>query len=249
VSPSESTSPSVLAFSVGVWRDVRHTLNRLFLLALVTFPIVLALEVMDDWILPSTDHLLASELRRLAFEAVEAFFALPYIIAVHRFIILGETTARYRLAVASPVFQRFFLLSLAVLLFDNAPAIAEAMLPDWKTGWSLIGRVAAAISLPLILAISLPLIVLFPAVAADGPDAGWRLVVAAWGHWWRIFFINVMVMAPLVLIVALPVVFLRGDDDAGIVVTVLNAITFLGFATAGAVTASRIYQWIGAGNP
>jgi hypothetical protein len=249
VSPSESTSPSVLAFSVGVWRDVRHTLNRLFLLALVTFPIILALEVMDDRFLPSTDHLLASELRRLAFEAVEAFFALPYVIAVHRFIILDETTARYRLALASPVFQRFFLLSLAVLLLDNAPVIASAMLPDWKTGWSLIGRAAAAISFPLILAISLPLIVLFPAVAVDGPDTGWRLVVAAWSHWWRIFLINVMVMAPLVLVVVVAVVFLRSDDDVGIVVAVLNAIAFLLFATLGAVSASRIYQWIGAENP
>jgi hypothetical protein len=50
--------------------------------------------------------------------------------------------------------------------------------------------VVSTISLPLFLAISRPLIVLFPAVAVDGPDAGWRLVVAAWGHWWRIFFFN-----------------------------------------------------------
>jgi hypothetical protein len=248
VSPSESTNPGVVAFSEAVWRDVRHTLNRLFLLALVPFPIILALEVIDDRIVPSAGHPLASELRRLAFDAVEAFFALPYVIAVHRFIILGETTARYRLALASPVLKRFFLLSLAVLLFDNAPLIVSTMLPELKTGWSIIGRVADAISIWLILAISLPLIILFPAVAVDGPDAGWRLVVAAWGHWWRIFLINVMVMTPLVLVVV-AMAFLYSDDDVGIVITVLSAIAFFAFATVGAVTASRIYQWIGAGNP
>jgi hypothetical protein len=125
--------PKTLIFSVGAaWRDARDALSALFLLALIAFLIFLTLGIITPRIMPATG------LTSLLYGAVTAFLMTPYAIAVHRFIILGERTKSYRIALAERRFWRFFGWSLALSVLANAPASISTVLsePTISKGYS-----------------------------------------------------------------------------------------------------------------
>ena len=66
----------------------------------------------------------AQQAKRLGmafYEAAKAFLMTPYAIAVHRFIIVGEKTTNYQIALVEPRFRRFFGWSLALSVLAYAP--------------------------------------------------------------------------------------------------------------------------------
>src|SRR5262249_32530644 len=124
------------------------------------------------------------------------FFVTPFLIAVHRFILLGEVTRRYRLAPRQPRFLRFFGWSLAVQSLVLLPYLVFFMLSSLGSRSHTLDGVIAVVfvvlfitAFCLVIFVSLRLIILFPAIAIDASGAA---VASAWadskGNFWRIFF-------------------------------------------------------------
>jgi hypothetical protein len=240
-----------LAVSTAVqtaWRDVRDALAALFTPALISFLILLALRIGREWIMPLTGD---TELERLSYDVVEAFFMTPYAIMVHRFILLGEKTMSYRIAPAERRFLRFFGWSLVLLVLYRVPAAVSAMLPSIK------GFLLVVLGIPVIV-VAIRAIVLFPAVAVDAPGANWRKAMADTSdHAWRIFLIMLGAVLSFIM-VAITLIFVAGltlwwiIGEAGTSSGAFRALGFL-LATIGmlvgytfaVVIASRLYQRIG----
>ncbi len=118
--------PSTWRAAALAWRDVRRAFVAMPALAGMTLAIVTSLGLVE--ILaphPGKDSQGLSLLLGLA----QAFVQTPYLIAVHRFIILGEVTRRYALAPAELRFQRFFGWSVVLLLITSVPTLLMQLLP------------------------------------------------------------------------------------------------------------------------
>jgi hypothetical protein len=173
------------------------------------------------------------------------FVAAPYLFAIYRLTILGETSMRYRMAAVSPEFWRFCGLSLAYVVLAYAPAAIAAMLPEEM---ALLEHV---LSLPYFL-ILIPATVLFPAVAIGAPSAGWRWALdRTRGHWGRIFLISLATIAPFLIAVtaARGVLQKAVDSHATVAFAAFDSIAFLLLSTLGGVVASLVYQWLGTRQP
>jgi hypothetical protein len=182
---------------VTVWRDARDALMALFVPALIAFLIMLASVIV--WrIIPVTGNTFGGQLEILSYGAVTLFLLTPYLIAVHRFIILGEKTTSYRIVPTEPRFRRFFgwLLVLSALLY--APVLATLLFKSISSVlviFAFVPLIAFGILLPI------RTIVLFPAVAVDAPGANWGQAVAdTKGHAGRIFSTMVGAILPLAIV-------------------------------------------------
>lgn len=103
---------------------------------------------------------------------VSNFLLTPLLLAVHRFIILGEAAPRYRLDIADPRFQLFFLWGAALYVLSSLGEAVVSLLLEGS------GARAAGFALAIaMLIVSLRLTLLFPAIAVDAPGATWR---SAW---------------------------------------------------------------------
>src|ERR1700730_18777460 len=106
-------------------RDVYEHLSSLAIMALV-----LALEdTAIGFSLSGLGFALLGQLARLAVHIGFGFVTAPYLIAVHRFILLGQVTTRYDLELGDPRLQRFFGWTIVFALLSAAPAILSNILP------------------------------------------------------------------------------------------------------------------------
>jgi hypothetical protein len=140
-------------------------------ITLSAFLIVLALSIAEED-LPSRlwQGALAGTALDVLQVAVWALLLTPVVIAVHRFVILGEATRTYRVAANMPAFRVFFgwLFALKVLLglpFDLLDAFQKL---DWSRLASMIAFLAAIVA---VIALWLRLAILLPALAVDAPGA------------------------------------------------------------------------------
>jgi hypothetical protein len=100
-------------------------------------------------------------------------------------------------AAVSSEFRRFFYLWLALWALYLASAAISALLPALETPFDLLLEVVLRIP---VFVLAIRAIVLFPAVAVGAPGADWRRAIAyTGGHVWRIFFIILGAMLPLVI--------------------------------------------------
>jgi hypothetical protein len=179
------------------WRDARDALNALFVQALFALLILLAMRSARTWIIrPPTDWPEVQSYYAV-YNVVQAFLMTPYAIAVHRFIILGEKTKGYRIAPADPKFRRFFCWWLALEALYLPPEAISALLPPLEPPFDFL--LVVVLRIPVFV-LAIRAIILFPAVAIGGPGASWRQAIAGTGgHVWRVFFIILGAMLPLVI--------------------------------------------------
>ena len=187
-----------------VWRDVWRAAWAMPNLFGVAFAIILALSILDA-VMPKS--LVEFPPAALTVAAVRAFFLTPFLIAIHRFILIEEVTPRYALAPGEPRFLRFFGWSMALVALSISASLIVRVL-------SLIGlpqgvaSIATAVVLIIGLVITLRLIILFPAIAVEAPGAEASNAFAdTRGYFWNIFVIVVAAGVPLVVFL-IPVVFL-----------------------------------------
>src|ERR1044072_9995050 len=101
--------PRISQAVAQVYRDVFHCIGELRSLALIVLLITLAFQIAEVLLLPpgagdaSRDPLL-----RFVSSLAQGFLTVPYYIAVHRLVILGERTSSYVLAPSNLRFQQFF---------------------------------------------------------------------------------------------------------------------------------------------
>jgi hypothetical protein len=249
---------SIPEAATQAWRDTGAVLRSLRPVLLTAFLIASGLGLVNQFVvLPDLDVASPETGAALAgfIEAgVQAFLLTPYMIAVHRFIILGEVTPRYRLAPRAPRFQLFLLWSLALSLGYWIPVFALAALPHVMPYVLLAGGALLVIAVVAIV-VSFRLMILFPAVAVDAPGATWDNAIAdTRGHVWRMLFITLLAGLPaaIALIVGLALVASAGligggrPGVAGVLLSALigGAVGTLGLTLAVAI-ASRLYEQLG----
>jgi hypothetical protein len=181
---------------------------------------------------------------------VNAVLLAPMAIAVHRFVLLGETTNRYPLEPRSSRYLRFVGFALLVQILPLIPVYIMTLLVlddqhDWTlaTGLSILGFV-------LIIAIVLRRVILFPAIAIDAPGATWRnAALDIKGSSWRLAVIFVLVALPLMLMsfvfnifALLPMPLVPPNTSKALLSSVIGAVIGVAALCAFAAAASRIYQ-------
>jgi len=158
-------------------------------------------------------------LAEFVFGAARGFMLTPFLIAVHRFIILDEVTPHYSLALREKRFLRFFAWTLVPALVLAAGGFVQTLLTAAELparAVSLGGGVALIVGLFVILR----LLILFPAIAVDAPGASARNAFAdSKGFFWDMFFICLLAVLPLVVLTMLLVILewpleLRGSVPA-----------------------------------
>lgn len=195
----------------------------------------------------------ASLLGEFVLSIAQAFLLTPFLIAVHRFIILGEA-GRYRLAPGEHRFKLFFLWSIVLSLFAWFPPFLLAAIKIAPArGPALLFAFVVVIYALVAIVVMLRLIILFPAIAVDAPGATWRNSMAdTKGHAWRILFIGLLASLPLFGVVFLlvmagvPVDVSTASTRSSIgrvaIATVVDAAFSVVGLTIAVAIASRLYE-------
>ena len=230
------------------YRDVLRVWLTMRTLVAVALLIILAIKVTEELIPLSlwTDSTFGLFLD-LAAGAVLSFFLTPFMIAIHRFILLDEVTTGYVLDLRQPRFISYFgwlfalsvIGSLAFSLVEILPAIGVSAIPALAlTFIVLIG----------VIIFSMRLAILFPAIAIDASGAGVTNALAdSKGHGLQIFMIFLLALLPLLAFAIIITLILGpGVRNAGMLVAVVQLGAGVVIQTITAVLclaiASRLFQ-------
>jgi hypothetical protein len=165
--------------TVVAYYDVLHAaqaMRGLFLLALLT---VLFIDVTGYFLSPDLPATAIGNPQRVVTAAavgiplriLRAVLLTPVLVAVHRFILLGDASDRYAIEPHSPRFFRFVFWSLALPALFYGPGVLWLAL-SLALGLPLtIGFVGLPICLVVGVIVDLRLTVLLPAIAVDAPGA------------------------------------------------------------------------------
>lgn len=223
---------------------VGRSLGRVAVIALV---IVLASDQAERLLLaPGPESGNDTTLTSYVIGLVQTLLITPYLIAVHRLIVLDETTQSYALVpFGNRRLQLYFLCWAALSTLATAPGFLPSLAAVEQPvagmiGFAVLGYLAG------VMVLGLRMTLLFPAVAVDAPGANVEnALVDAKGHVWRIFATGLMAGLPWMMIAYLipSIVGATGSGTALIVSLVRSAIAFV-LLTQFVVISSRLYVWL-----
>lgn len=244
--------PSIPQAVALAYRDLARVARSLTRLAGIAVAIVFVTSAVEPLLLsPELKSTSADVLLVFLFDLLQTFLLTPYLMAVHRFVILGESPARYALAPLDRRVQSYFLMWAAFSAATMAPIFLWVASP-WMSGdpvevSPLVVPVMAYVVAVMIL--GLRLIILFPAIAVDASEATFAAALPATkGHAWRIFLIGLMAFFPLWAL-DLMTTGIRSDGGASLSALLLllaNSVISMVMTTLFLVIASRLYEWLGA---
>lgn len=149
----------------AAYREWGRLLAAMRAITLSAFLILLAISVAAEFVPQRLwEQELAGEALGLVQDGIWAFLLAPFVIAVHRFVILGKITPAFTLPVGAPLFRVFFgwLFALKVLLGLPFSLLAAAQALDWSLRATTLVLAAALIAA---VAVLLRLVILLPALA------------------------------------------------------------------------------------
>lgn len=240
--------PPIPQLVAQAWRDLAAVVGQLPRIAGIAFLIMIATDVVGSAIIAEAGPLMTRRLLlTFVFECIRGFLLTPYLIAVHRFIVLNETSTNYTFAPGDPRFQRFFTCLMAMQVVSTLPALFTfwATQAAGSRPWLLLVFTLAVIAAVLRLA------VIFPAIAVNAPGATFQNAVAdTKGHVWRIVAVNVLVMTSVFLPVAVAAILVKSNGaialtPMGIVNAVVGSALGLALLTLLVAVASRFYLLLG----
>ncbi len=245
--------PPVLQTVKTAYRDVWRVIHAMPVLVGSMIAILIAFNLASLFVLPAPSlgnfHSI-NDLILLAAGAVQSFLITPYLIAVHRFILLDQVTGRYALSPQEPRFFRFFGWSLVITTLSLIPAALQAWLGTLKSPDALTAILTFAIMIACFF-LTFRLTILFPAIAIDAPGASAANAYAdSKGSVWRIFFIFFLTILPFVAL-ALGLFFLglistdRDVSPLRIAGQIASAIVGVPAYALFVAVASRIFQALG----
>jgi hypothetical protein len=218
------TRPPIFGTAMEGWRYVFAAVSRMPIVLGAGMVAWLAVSVVRQWFAPDlanlflqteaaggpdfaffqrfqTDHVVGFLLM-----VVRAFLITPVLIAMHRFVLLGEVSPYYTINPSQPRFMRFFLFSIVFQLLFRIPWIGmtafsnAASAPGLSGPLALIGGLASVALGIVLLVVAARLLILFPAIAVEARGAEWRNAIAdSRGNMWR--------MVLTIIVTALPVGF------------------------------------------
>ena len=190
---SEHPKTGTLRNVIAAWRDG--------LKAIVAMPILFAVALLATFAIDAASSLMPESVSRLplAMQGVSLVAAIlrgcllaPLAIAVHRYVLLGEVTGRYRLDPFDPIFRRFvgFTILFSVIYalpgltfvgFTILFSVIYALPGLWYELAFLTHGPGAIVSFVLwgalyvmVIVVTVRRVILFPAIAIEAPGAGWR---------------------------------------------------------------------------
>ena len=239
--------PSVSQAAAGAYRDLGTVLLALGRLSIIAIVIATGIEIAGLMLPDRSAQPSLATLIAFVLNLIEGFLLTPYLIAVHRLIVLGEVTKNYRFAPNEARFQQFFGWSVALTLVWFVLTFVVSLLTATAV---ILQIVVTLVALILFLIVSLRLTIIFPAVAVDAPGATWQNVVAdTKGHVWRIFWIDLVAFLPLAVVAVVLAFSVSGRTTALSAPNIASVIVSAVLGVAGrmlfVVIASRFYLWIG----
>jgi hypothetical protein len=232
--------PAILPSVALAWSDTMRALTRMPATAAIAVLCVLAHVVLAGLItrwIGAADGSALALLTSVLLGVAWSFVVAPVYIAVHRFILLGETSG-YWFAPGTQRFRRFFGYMVALDLFMLLPSVVSL------TGSNSPSDIGFGLGVSIgVLLTCVRVTLLFPAVAVDAPGANLANAFAdTAGNLWRIFAIGLLLSVPPFIISVL----LFGSLGAAS----LPARIFNGLAGALVMLlliamASRLYQRLG----
>jgi hypothetical protein len=250
--------PKIWKAAALVSRDLLHVLRSLTVLISIALVIILALGLVPFLIPVAGWSRLSVNFLFAGWTAVHALLLTPYMIAVHRFIILKDAKASYRLAPEDKQFRRYFGWSLMFFAMIWMAGFLYNRLISLETSVSsVLLTITGLAAIAVLVAIALHVAILFPAIAVDAPGATLNRAIAdTKGYAVRAFFIFLLAFLTLAVAGAATtglVVFVIGGVMRGASATwtlaVTLAILFSIIRTIGVtlavIIASRLYEWFG----
>jgi hypothetical protein len=248
--------PPILQAVAQAYRDLTRCIHELRALVVVVLLITLAFQAAETLLLPpAAGETSRTILLRFVSSLAQGFLTVPYYIAVHRLVILGERTNSYAFAPSSLRFQQFFWWWAALSVVTYLPISLVEILGQARgltASSSLVALAAMPVILIAIIIVTLRLTIIFPAVAVDAPGATWQNVMAdTKGYAWRIFLFGLVATLPLVLPALLLVAMADVGDPArpwlapGGLSVIFSSVLSVVALTLFIVVASRLYLWIG----
>ena len=223
--------------------DLRHIYEHLSNLVIMALVLSLAVSVIG-FFLSGLGFAPFGHLVRLVVHVAFGFVMAPYLIAVHRFILLGEVTTRYDLEPGDPRLQRFWGWTIVFALLSAAPAVLSSILP-------LPGFLRAVLALGLAIAVlilTVRLIIVLPAVAVDSDRVTWQNAMAdTAGYAGRIFLICLAAGLPVGLAAIILAGFFGsfGFSLLALVAGLIQGAAGVIIASLLVAIASRLYQALG----
>src|SRR5690242_239528 len=100
----------IIATLIAAYGDCRRLLPPLRMIVVSAFLILLAISVATEFVPRRLwDQTFFGEALGILQDAIWALLLTPVVIAIHRFVILGEVTPNYGLVIGEPGFRLFFL--------------------------------------------------------------------------------------------------------------------------------------------
>jgi hypothetical protein len=141
---------------------------------------------------------------------VSSFIQAPVAVAVHRFILLGETTGG--IISLRPMHTRYFLAWLILIhMFVSLPLVFQVTLPRGFAAFAMVALVTVAGMTTVRVSL------IFPAIAIDASSQNWRERLATSlkqtsGHFWLIFMAGVLVAIPFAVISTVTIIWQALDN-------------------------------------
>ena len=161
----------ILPTLIAAYRDWGRTLNAMRAITLSAILILIAISVGAEFVPRRLwEHQLYGVALGLVQTAIWAFLLAPFVIALHRFVILGEITPAYTLPVGEPAFLIFFgwLFALKILLGLPLDLLGALQALNWPLRATTL---VFAVALVAVAFVSLRLSILLPACAVEAPGA------------------------------------------------------------------------------
>jgi hypothetical protein len=246
---SPSGPASIVQVATQAWRDAFRIFRAMGPLVAVTAALAVLFAFLWAEALQAIDLKNLSKLQSLGLpvlsEAASNFILTPLVIAVYRFILLGESTTTYRLVGRDRRSTRFFLylmlLSLALGVFRLVALLVSD--PAQVSASGVIAFIAVFIAYAIFDARTT---ILFPALAIDVASAN---VKASFHdsrrHFWRITLVKLCTVAPILISTEILGLWWRiragGAENTPLLLLVLAALSPI-LATAAAAAASQLYR-------
>lgn len=245
-----ASPPSVPLRTVfaAIWSGMAEVFTRLRGPSLIGLAIYLVFEIVDAALMVKTDRPLLQNIPSL----IRNLLLLPFDIAIFRLLIPGEVASQYSFAISTPRFQRLAGWTIGLWLWIGVVLpLAMELLPP-ADGIQLVATISIII---LTFAFIIRIAVLFPAIAVDSEAAtiGNALADTRDRSWFilKAFLVTFMpVLAAMALVTGLAAfgdISLISGRSLSTIIPRTVLLGLVGFLThsAIAVTAARLYGWIG----
>lgn len=244
----------VATLGLVVWAslvDTRTVFQKLPWLVVIAFLINVAIESIKVFFVEDDS---GGKVFREGLDALRLFLMIPCEIAFYRLILLGEISSHYSFAIRTARFCRFLLWTAAMWLAALVALHGFTLIPE--TSGVCIKCISGVLLLVAYIFVFPRLVLVFPAIAVDAPDAN---AATAWalskGHFWFVFRSLLIAHLPMIAGFFVAEMLAEVESSAAMPITLKIGGAFMNGAleaitvVAVVVVVARAYAWLGAPDP